>query len=231
MSLLQKRNKGHQVLIKDKVSNLYNQKMKCYRFLLFFLMLLNVLHAELIDNTLLGRAEKKYNIFAKNRFIDINTSLLKELKNVSELKKLNVVNTWVNQISYASDKKVYKKSDYWATLYQFVGKSKGDCEDYTISKYYILKDLGIDPHRMKFAYVIYKNRRGKKISHMVLAYFKVLKPKSRDDILILDNNNRLVLPASKRRDIVKVIKMINGDTGAKSKKWKKLEANMKRKLL
>jgi hypothetical protein len=40
-----------------------------------------------------------------------------------------------------------------------------------------------------------------------------------------------VLPATKRPDIVKVIKMINGDTGAKSKKWKKLEANMKRKKL
>ena len=66
---------------------------------------------------------------------------------------------------------------------------------------------------------------------MVLAYLKVPKPKSKDDILILDNTNRLVLPASKRPDLVKVIKMINGDTGAKSKKWKKLEADMKRKKL
>ena len=194
-------------------------------------MLLNLLHAELIDDVLLSKAEKKYNLFAKNRFIDIDTTLLKELKNAKEIKKLNVVNTWVNQIRYASDKKVYKKNDYWATLYQFVGKNKGDCEDYTISKYYILKSLGVDPHRMKFAYVIYKNRRGKKISHMVLVYLKKLKPKSRDDILILGNNNRRVLPASKRPDITKVIKMINGDTGAKSKKWKKLEASMKRKLL
>ena len=66
---------------------------------------------------------------------------------------------------------------------------------------------------------------------MVLAYLKVAKPKSTSDILILDNNNRLVLPASKRKNIVKVIKLINGDTGPKSKKWKKLERNMKRKKL
>ena len=59
----------------------------------------------------------------------------------------------------------------------------------------------------------------------------ISKPKSRKDILILDNNNRLILPASKRKDIIKVVKMINGDTGPKSKKWKKLEANMKRKKL
>ena len=147
------------------------------------------------------------------------------------MKKLNVVNTWVNYTKYKSDKALYGVSDYWATLYEFIGKNKGDCEDYTIAKYYILKELGIDPKRMKFTYVVYKNRRGKKISHMVLSYLKIPKPKTKNDILILDNNNRLILPASKRPDIVKVVKMINGDTGPKSKKWKKLEANMKRKKL
>jgi len=190
-----------------------------------------ILNAELITKKLESDAGKKYGKFASNRFKAINKELLIDLKGASDLKKLNVVNTWVNYIKYKSDKKVYGTSDYWATLYEFVGKNKGDCEDYTIAKYYILKELGVDPKRMKFTYVIYKDRKGKKISHMVLSYLKVPRPKSKKDILILDNNNRLVLPASKRRDIVKVVKMINGDTGPKSKKWKKLEANMKRKKL
>jgi len=200
-----------------------------YIFLFFFLT--HTLYGELIDNKIIQKAEKKYNIFAKNRFIAINEDLIHALKQESDIKKLNVVNTWVNEIRYKSDKKIYGVKDYWATLYEFVGKNAGDCEDYTITKYYILKELGIDPKRMKFTYVIYKNRRGKKISHMVLSYLRVPKPKSKDDILILGNNNRLVLPASKRPDIVKMVKMINGDTGAKSKKWKKLELNMKRKKL
>jgi len=189
------------------------------------------LNAELITKQLELDAKKKYGNFAQNRFISINEDLLAKLKDASEIKKLNFVNTWVNYIKYKSDQKVYGVSDYWATLYEFVGKNKGDCEDYTIAKYYILKDLGVDPKRMKFTYVVYKNRKGKKISHMVLSYLKVAKPKSKNDILILDNNNRLILPASKRPDIVKVVKMINGDTGPKSKKWKKLETNMKRKKL
>jgi len=186
---------------------------------------------ELITDTIIKKAEKKYNAFAKNRFLGIQSELLKDLKNASEIKKLNVVNTWFNYIKYKSDKKIYNQSDYWATLYEFVGKDAGDCEDYTIAKYYTLKALGVSPEKMKFTYVIYKDRKGKKISHMVLAYLKVPKPKSKKDILILDNNNQRVLPASKRKDLVKVVKMINGDTGAKSKKWKKLEANMKRKKL
>ena len=202
----------------------------CFFLLLVFLCS-SVFSAGLITTELEESAEKKYGKFAKNRFIAIKTKLLLELKDASDMKKLNVVNTWVNFIKYKSDKKVYAQSDYWATLYEFVGKNSGDCEDYTIAKYYILKELGINPRRLKFTYVIYKNRSGKKISHMVLSYLKIPKPKTKNDILILDNNNRLILPASKRKDIVKVVKMINGDTGPKSKKWKKLEANMKRKKL
>ena len=201
--------------------------LSCFITVLFYANL----HAGLIDQQIADAAGVKYNRFAKNRFLDINNSLLNKLRGASDIKKLNVVNTWVNRIRYKSDKKVYGVSDYWATLYEFVGKNKGDCEDYTITKYYILKELGVDPKRLKFTYVVYKNRRGKRISHMVLAYFKVARPTSKDEILILGNNNRLVLPASKRPDIVKVVKMINGDTGAKSKKWKRLEANMKRKKL
>ncbi len=200
--------------------------------MIFFLLSPLQLQAEpLITKKLIKNAGKKYDKFAQNRFIAIQKDLLDGLKNASEIKKLNVVNTWVNNTKYMSDKKVYGVSDYWATLYEFEGKGMGDCEDYTIAKYYILKELGVSPKKMKFTYVIYKNRRGKKISHMVLAYLKVAKPKKKSDILILDNNNRLILPANKRRDLVKVIKMINGDTGAKSKKWKKLEAGMKRKKL
>ena len=202
-----------------------------YLLFIFFLILPTHIKAELITNKLISDASKKYNLFAKNRFVAVKEDLLKELKNEKDIKKLNVVNTWINEIQYKSDREVYGVSDYWATLYEFIGKGMGDCEDYTIAKYYILKELGINPKRLKFTYVIYKNRRGKKISHMVLAYLKVPRPKRKSDILILDNNNRRVLPASKRKNIVKVIKMINGDTGAKSKKWKKLERAMKRKKL
>lgn len=207
--------------------------MKIAVFLLLSILFVSPawLNAELITKKLENDAEKKYGNFAKNRFVSINQELLKELNDASVIKKLNVVNTWVNYIRYKSDKQVYGISDYWATLYEFVGKNKGDCEDYAIAKYYILKELGVDPKRMKFTYVVYKDRKGKKVSHMVLSYLKVPKPKSKKDILILDNNNRLILPASKRQDIVKVVKMINGDTGPKSKKWKKLEADMKRKKL
>jgi predicted transglutaminase-like cysteine proteinase len=189
------------------------------------------LNAELITDKLVDDANIKYKMFAKNRFLAIRKELLHDLKNKSDIQKLNAVNSWYNFIRYKSDQFVYGQSDYWATLYEFVGKGMGDCEDYTIAKYYTLKELGVDPKRMKFTYVVYKDRSGKNISHMVLAYLNVPKPKTKNDILILGNINQRVLPASKRPDIVKVVKMINGDTGAQSKKWKQLDLDMKRKKL
>lgn len=200
-------------------------------FLLLFFTSFESFADQLITPQLIAKADAKYKTFAKNRFLSVQKDLLEALKNQSDMRKLIEVNNWYNFIRYASDKQVYHVNDYWATLYEFVGKGMGDCEDYTIAKYYTLKALGIDPRRMKFTYVIYKDRFGKRIPHMVLAYLKVPKPKSKNDILILDNTNSRVLPASKRTNIVKVIKMINGDTGPKSKKWKLLEINMKRKKL
>ena len=186
---------------------------------------------ELITDQLIVDANAKYKMFAKNRFEAIRKELLNGLKDKTDMEKLEAVNDWYNFMQYKSDQQVYGMSDYWATLYEFVGKGMGDCEDYTIAKYYTLKELGIDPNRMKFTYVVYKSRSGQNISHMVLAYLKVPRPKSKEDILILGNINQRVLPASRRPDIVKVVKMINGDTGAQSKKWKQLDFDMKRKKL
>ena len=202
------------------------------KFLLPIFVLLSVLlNARLISQDIEIKAEQKYGEDAKKRFVSIQKDLLDKYKDANDTVKLKAVNDWVNQVRYDSDMHVYGMSDYWATLYQFVGKDKGDCEDYTITKYYILKDLGVDPHKMKFTYVVYRDKRGRLIAHMVLAYLKTPNPKSKNDILILGNNNPRVLPASQRPDLIKMIKMINGDTGPKSKKWKQLERNMQMKKL
>jgi len=202
-----------------------------FRVSLVLLLFVLPLGAELIDDRLIQRADAKYGKFAKNRFVAINEKLISQLKDEDEMKQLATVNTWVNFIKYKSDMQLYGVSDYWATLYEFIGKDGGDCEDYVIAKYYILKELGFDLQKLKFTYVIYRDRLGKESAHMVLSYLKTLQPRTKEDILILDNNNRLLLPASKRPDLVKMIRMINGDTGPKSKKWKELEKNMKNKKL
>ena len=176
-------------------------------------------------------------MFATKRFIYLQKTL-DETKGGDDLQKLEAVNRFYNGVRYMSDKKVYGKKDYWATPWQFLGKDKGDCEDYVISKYFALIYLGVDSKKLFFTYV--KSSKFK-AAHMVLTYFET----PRSEPLILDNNNHKIFPASKRKDLTPIYNF-NGEslyranksgTGKKvkskkaHKKWDKLKLNMKRKLI
>ena len=182
-----------------------------------------------VEDPLLKKITEKYKIFAKKRFFYLQKTL-DSVRDKSDLEKLEAVNTYFNAVRYSSDRKVYNKSDYWATPWEFLGKDRGDCEDYAISKYFALKYLGVEPKKLFFTYA----RSTKfKAAHMVLTYFKT--PKS--EPLILDNNNHKIFPASKRKDLTPIYNF-NGDVlnqiGKKKKshkKWDQLKLNMQRKKI
>lgn len=208
-------------------------------FLVLSVLFVNIAYAQkpYVEKEITDRITKKYKMFATKRFIYLQKTLDK-VKTATDLEKLEAVNTFYNGVRYASDKKVYGKKDYWATPWQFLGKDKGDCEDYVISKYFALIYLGVDSKKLFFTYVKSSKFRA---AHMVLTYFKT----PRSEPLILDNNNHKIFPASKRKDLTPIYNF-NGEslyranrsgTGKKvkskkaHKKWDKLKLNMKRKLI
>ncbi|MCK4737572.1 MAG: transglutaminase-like cysteine peptidase [Sulfurimonas sp.] len=182
-----------------------------------------------VDKPLLDRISEKYKIYAKKRFFYLQKTL-DSVKDKSDLEKLEAVNNFFNDVRYSSDKKIYNKSDYWATPWEFLGKDRGDCEDYAISKYFALKYLGVEPKKLFFTYA----RSTKfKAAHMVLTYFET--PKS--EPLILDNTNRKIFPASQRKDLTPIYNF-NGDLlnqigkeKKSHKKWDQLKLNMQRKKI
>ena len=175
----------------------------------------------MLNESVLNKAHKKYGGFAKNRFIAYNNMLM-ALQNSSEKEKLNEVNDFFNNVSYKSDIKNWKQKDYWATPLEFLGKDKGDCEDYVIAKLFALKALGIDSNKLFMTYV--KSNRFK-APHMVLTYFET----SSSQPLILDNTNYKVLPASVRTDLTPIYNF-NGDSlfqARKKGKGKKVKIHQK----
>ncbi|MCX7143504.1 MAG: transglutaminase-like cysteine peptidase, partial [Proteobacteria bacterium] len=96
-----------------------------------------------------------------------------------------------------SDKAHWKQDDYWATPAESIASNGGDCEDYAIAKYYMLKELGVPLERLRITYV-----KALKINeaHMVLAYYA--KPDA--EPYILDNLEPGVKPASQRTDLLPV---------------------------
>ena len=137
--------------------------------------------------------EKKYGSFAVVR-IKAGLKLIKRIEPLSERKKLNEVNNFVNKVRFVSDQRVWGVKDYWAKPVEFLGRDKGDCEDFVITKYFMLRKAGVPEERLFFTYV--KALRLNQ-AHMVLTYYET--PKSMP--LVLDNLNFKVLPASKRNDL------------------------------
>lgn len=149
-----------------------------------------------IAKNFLDKIEKEYGLYAKRRALAL-VEVMNEVKAKDDLNKMEKVNDFFNQTPYASDQSVWGVSDYWATRLEFIGRDKGDCEDYVIAKYFTLRELGISPKKLYMTYV--KSLRFK-TAHMVLTYYKT--PKSIP--LVLDNYNYKILPATERDDLVPV---------------------------
>jgi predicted transglutaminase-like cysteine proteinase len=118
--------------------------------------------------------------------------------------KLRRVNEFFNRrIGFADDREVWGQSDYWATPMETLAKGRGDCEDFTIAKYFTLLEAGIPGDKLRLVYV--KARIGGPSSsivqaHMVLAYYAT--PDA--EPLVLDNLITDIRPASRRPDLTPV---------------------------
>jgi predicted transglutaminase-like cysteine proteinase len=115
----------------------------------------------------------------------------------AEAAMLLEVNRMLNRVPFVDDQVHWKEVDYWATPAETIGSNGADCEDFTIAKYFLLKELGVPVARLRLTYV--KSLRLNQ-AHMVLAYYA--HPSA--EPLVLDNLEDTVRPASQRRDLVPV---------------------------
>jgi len=147
-------------------------------------------------NVRLNEIRKTYGSFAVSR-IQAALKLIEKIAPLTERKKLDAVNRFVNKVHFVSDQKAWGKQDYWATPIEFLGRDEGDCEDFVITKYFMLRKVGISEDKLYFTYV-----KALKLNqaHMVLTYYET--PKSIP--LVLDNLNYKILPATKRKDLAYV---------------------------
>lgn len=159
--------------------------------------------------------EKKYGAYAKRR-LSSWMSLMAENKSLSELEKLEKVNQYFNMLTYRTDLAHWGMKDYWATPLEFIVSGAGDCEDFSIAKYFTLLELGVDDSKLLITYTKYKEYGGYEQAHMVLTYYET--PTSIP--LVLDNINKKILAADQRTDL-KPIYSFNGSGLWRSKQLSK----------
>lgn len=152
-----------------------------------------------ISEELLVSIEAQYNRFARKR-VESWRELVEDPANhaLSEKEKLELVNTFFNSnVLFLNDIDLWKKNDYWATPLEMLSIGAGDCEDYSIAKYFTLKELGVDEDKLRITYVK-ATQIGQ--AHMVLTYFET----KRSVPLVLDNLIIAIKPASQRGDLIPV---------------------------
>ena len=170
---------------------------------LLFSFLGIVLAGELvIGKALLDKVKKEYGQVAIQR-LEGWQRLISDSRHLTDLNKLQAVNQFFNQMRFVSDQKHWGQEDFWATPVEFMASGGGDCEDFSIAKYFTLRELGVDDSKMRITYV-----RALELNqaHMVLSFFS----KPDKEPLILDNLINEIKPASQRKDL-KPVYNFNGD--------------------
>jgi predicted transglutaminase-like cysteine proteinase len=143
---------------------------------------------EALENNYGKRAGMRGNAWVK---------ILTQSGSLTEMEKLKKVNRFFNYFRFVDDIELWGVKNYWATPIEFIGVNGGDCEDYSIAKYYTLLELGVPDAKMRITMV--KAVRLNQY-HMVLAYYDT--PSSIP--LILDNLDGTIKPATKRNDLLPV---------------------------
>ncbi len=173
---------------------------KLIQVLLFSMALLSMLYAtpteHINEEEIVSTLEKNYGIRAGKR-ARAWVKLMKQPATMNEIDRLKKVNRFFNLFHFVDDIQLWGVKNYWATPLEFIGVNGGDCEDYSIAKYFTLLELGIPDEKMRITMVKAVNLNQ---YHMVLAYYDT--PSSIP--LILDNIDGLIKPATKRNDLIPV---------------------------
>jgi predicted transglutaminase-like cysteine proteinase len=147
----------------------------------------------LVDKTTLEKVQKIYGAQASEDVAKWNDLLL-ELEGQDIQRQLSQVNNFFNRQKFVDDSVHWNKEDYWATPIEFIASGGGDCEDFSIAKYFSMRALGVPANKLRLMYV---KALDYNMAHMVLAYYE----EPNVIPLVLDNLNKNILPANKRRDL------------------------------
>jgi predicted transglutaminase-like cysteine proteinase len=156
-----------------------------------------------LTDGVLQSVQERYGAAARGR-VEALQALVERHRDDSDEDKLDAVNDFFNQIPYDTDWGLWDQEDYWATPIEMLGIRGADCEDYSIAKYFTLREMGMPAEKLRITYV---KALSLNQAHMVLAYYE----DPTDEPMILDNLTDRIQPASRRVDLAPVYSF-NGES-------------------
>lgn len=146
-----------------------------------------------LGTELLNHIQQEYGQEARTR-LENWQALHRMAQHAPVERQIQLVNSFFNRVAFVSDLEHWGEEDYWATPVEFLATNGGDCEDFSIAKYFTLRSMGVPDSQLRIVYVkaLELNQ-----AHMVLAWY----PTPDADPLILDNLINEIRPASQRPDL------------------------------
>lgn len=142
---------------------------------------------------IVSKIETVYGNRAKSRAIQWLT-LVDTHKSSDIETQIQEVNNFFNQLEFIDDLNLWGIDDYWTSVAEFIGAGGGDCEDFTLAKFYTLVFLGVPAQKLQMIYV---NAITYQEAHMVLAY----QESPSHEPVVLDNIDKQIKRASQRTDL------------------------------
>ena len=97
--------------------------------------------------------------------------------------QISLVNRYINRQRYEDDRVSSRSSagNQWETLTEFLHRG-GDCEDFAVAKYFILREFGVDAEDMR----IVIGRESQRATHHAMLAIRLDK-----DVWLLENDNTI----------------------------------------
>ncbi|PCK03472.1 MAG: sulfate adenylyltransferase [Alteromonadaceae bacterium] len=178
------------------------------------------LNALEIDEGVLEKVAAHYGGEAVERVRNWGSLMVSDSQNAAfgDPERMKSANDFFNLVAWLSDQEHWGREDYWATPIEMLATNGGDCEDFSIGKYFTLRETKLSPDKLRITYV---KSLTYNTPHMVLAYYET--PDA--EPLILDNINKQILPASQRQDLLPVYSFNGESIWLAKARGKKLKAN------
>jgi predicted transglutaminase-like cysteine proteinase len=170
-----------------------------------FLSFIVASSAMAFSQELLNGVESRYGSAARTRVVAWQQLMVDIVDSSNDdLTKIKRANDFFNRVKWISDQEHWGIEDYWATPIETLATNAGDCEDFSVGKYFTLQNTHFDIDKIRITYVKALDLNQ---AHMVLAYYAT--PDA--EPLILDNINKTILPASERKDLLPIYSF-NGES-------------------
>jgi predicted transglutaminase-like cysteine proteinase len=114
------------------------------------------------------------------------------LRSIDEVGRLEAVNRYVNRrVRFVDDDRQYGRADVWASAAETLTRGRGDCEDYAIAKYQMLRRAGVASRDL---YLVIVRDLVTRADHAVLVV------RTANRMFVLDNGTDRLLDSESIRD-------------------------------